>query len=104
MSKLINASICFTDLMELAKKPHSAFSRSKKNHKAYVDIQIWINDEPDKFGNDVSLMMNSKKESREVEGKVYIGNGKTSTFGQSETKTEKPDPFGEPIKADDFPF
>ncbi len=103
MSKLINASICFTDLMDLAKKPHSAFTRAK-NGKAYVSLQIWLNDEPDQYDHDVSIMMNSKKESREVEGKVYIGNGKTSTFGQSEPKQEKPDPFGEPIKADDFPF
>lgn len=96
MSKLINASICYSDLTDLAKKPHSAFSRSEKNHKAYVNIQIWINDEPDQYGNDATLMLNSKKESREVEGKVYIGNGKTSTFGQSEhkPKIEKPDPFG----------
>lgn len=103
MSKLINASICFTDLMDHAKKAHSSFTRAK-NKKAYVNVQIWINDEPDKYGNDVSLMLNSTKEKRESEGKVYIGNGKTSTFGQSEPKQEKPDPFGEPIKADDFPF
>lgn len=102
MSKVINASICFTDLMDLAKKPHSAFTRSDKNHKAYVSVQIWINDEPDKYGNDVSLMLNSTKESKEVEGKVYIGNGKTSNYSKTETK--KPDPFGEPIKADDLPF
>jgi hypothetical protein len=104
MSKLINASICYSDLMDLAKKPHSAFSRSEKNHKAYVNIQIWINNEPDKFGNDVSLMLNSKQASREVEGKVYIGNGKWSTFGQSEPKKDSQDVFKEPIKADDLPF
>jgi hypothetical protein len=102
MSKLINASICFTELMDHAKKAHSAFSRSEKNQKAYVNVQIWINDEQDKYGNDASLMLNSTKEKRESEGKVYIGNGKWSTFGQSEPK--KPDPFDAPVKNDDLPF
>lgn len=101
MSKLINASICFTDLMDLAKKPHSAFTRAK-NNKAYVSVQIWINDEPDKYGNDVSLMLNSTKESKEVEGKVYVGNGKTSNYSKTETK--KQDPFDQSVTKDDLPF
>lgn len=102
MSKLINASICFTDLMDLAKKPHSAFTRSDKNHKAYVSVQIWINDEPDKYGNDVSLMMNSTQKSKDVEGKVYIGNGKTVNFDKKEP--QKQDPFNAPVVNDDLPF
>lgn len=77
MSKLLNASICLTDILEQAKKGHSAFSKGK-NGKIYFSANIWINDEKDKYDNDASLSLNSKKENKEKEGKIYIGNAKYS--------------------------
>jgi hypothetical protein len=75
MSKLLTGSVCLTDLIEQAKKKHSAFSKAK-NDKIYGNIAIWINDEPDKYGNTVSIQLNSEKDKRDAEGKIYIGNAK----------------------------
>lgn len=75
-SDLLVGSICYTDLVELAKKGHSAFSRSEKNGKVYFNVALWMNDQPDKFGNTVSIQLNSSKEKRDLEEKAYIGNAK----------------------------
>ena len=82
MSILINGSLCLTDLIEQAQKAHSAFTRGK-NGKVYVNITQWLNDEADQYGNDASFQLNSSKEKRETEGKVYIGNGKKSIGAQT---------------------
>lgn len=75
MSQMLTGSLCFTDFREALKKAHSSGSKSA-NGKIYANIVIWINDEPDKFGNTVSIQLNSTKEKREEEGKIYIGNAK----------------------------
>jgi hypothetical protein len=77
MSERINASICLSDIGEKVKQGHSAVTVAK-NGKKYLNVTIWINDTKDQFDNDVSIQLNSKQESREAEGKVYVGNGKTS--------------------------
>lgn len=74
-SQLFGGSICITELMETLKMGHSAFSKSQ-NGKVYCNILIWQNEEPDKFGNSISLQLSSTKEMRETEEKVYIGNAK----------------------------
>jgi hypothetical protein len=38
----------------------------------YLDLTIWVNDTPDKFGNDISIEQRTKK----GEDKIYLGNGK----------------------------
>jgi hypothetical protein len=83
MNQLFGGSICLTDLIEQAKKGHSAFSKSVKNGKVYFNMNTWINEEKDKFGNSMSHQLNSTKEKREAEGKIYIGNSK-------ELETSKP--------------
>ena len=55
MSKLFTGSICLTDISENFKKKHSGFSKSEKNGKIYANVSIWINDQPDQFGNDGSI-------------------------------------------------
>ena len=74
-SKMLVGSICITDLMAAAKAAHSSCNRAK-NGKAYADIVLWVNETPDQYGNTVSIQLNSKKEQRETEAKVYIGNAK----------------------------
>lgn len=76
MSKLLSGSVCITDLIEQAKKTHSAFTKSQTNGKVYANILIWENDEADKYGNTHALQLNSTKEKKEAEGKIYIGNAK----------------------------
>lgn len=74
-SKMYTGSICLNTLIEELKKGHSSFSKSK-NGKTYVNILLWENDEKDQFGNTHSLQLNSTKEKKDTEGKVYFGNCK----------------------------
>ena len=102
MSQLFTGSICLTELIEQARKQHSAFTKAE-NGKIYFNVQTWLNDEPDKFGNTMSHALNSKKDFAEKEGKCYIGNSK---------KAERKDPAPLSINdinsfsdvVDDLPF
>lgn len=76
MSILLNGSLDLTMILEKAKAKHSAFSKSEKNGHIYFNITQWVNDEPNDFGQHSSLLLNSSKEGKETEGKVYIGNAK----------------------------
>jgi len=75
MSQLCTGSICLTDLINNAKVLHSANTKAS-NGKIYTNILIWQNDEPDKFGNTISIQLNSTKEKKDIEGKIYVGNAK----------------------------
>lgn len=75
MSQLFTGSINLTKLLEEAKAGKSAFTKSPKNGNIYCNIAMWLNDERDQYGNDGSIQINGKKESKETEGKgAYIGN------------------------------
>ena len=74
-NELFSGSICITDLLAKAKEKHSAFTKAD-NGKIYCNINIWLNAEVDKYGNAISLQLQSKKDFRDAEGKVYIGNAK----------------------------
>jgi hypothetical protein len=78
-SILINSSVCLTDLVNHAKAGHSAFSKGK-NGKVYVNLTEWINAEPNQYGQHSSILLNSRKEKKDEEGKVYVGNGRKSEF------------------------
>ena len=92
---MLVGSICLTDLMDFAKKAHSAYSRGK-NGKAYVNIVLWEN-EPDKYGNTISIQLNSVKGKREEEGKVYIGNAKPLTLKNDSDNENAEDGDGLPF-------
>ena len=80
MGKLISARI------DVTKIPKEAIFVGEKGK--YLSVDIWINDEDDKYGNDCSVNIQQSKEDREAKTpKVYIGNGKTK-FGFS----DKPEP------------
>ena len=105
MSRIISASI------DLAKIDRSKITEGKNGQK-YYSISIAVNDEADKFGNDVAITTGQSKEERDAKAaKVYIGNGKT--VWASETPGAKP--ASAPAKAaaapaaaqsldDDLPF
>ena len=63
--KLFTGSISLRKLSEEAKKPHSAFYTGKDGKK-YLNIKIWVNDEPDQFGNHVSVQLNGKKKQKTI--------------------------------------
>lgn len=75
MSLRFYGSICVSDLVDLAHKKHSAFTKAD-NGKIYANCTVWLNDEKDKFGNIMSVQLNPKKELREQDGQPYIGNMK----------------------------
>lgn len=83
MSTLLGGSLCLSDINANAKIGHSAFSKAA-NGKIYFNINIWLNDEKDKYGNTASIQLNSKKDLRETEGKIYIGNAKPVEAAQPE--------------------
>lgn len=64
MSKLIQAKIDVTKIVK-----SKLFTGQKGT---YLDINIWVNDNPDQFGNDVSIEQKTGKD----EAKIYLGNGK----------------------------
>lgn len=101
MSKLLTGSVCLTDLIEQAKKKHSAFSKAN-NGKIYGNIALWMNDEPDKYGNTVSIQLNSEKDKRDAEGKIYIGNAKPIGTQQAAPIAETD--TNELPETDDLPF
>lgn len=100
MSTLLGGSLCLTDINANAKLGHSAFSKAD-NGKIYFNINIWLNDEKDKYGNTASIQLNSKKDLRDAEGKIYIGNAKPVEAAQPE-----PLPAGDEglPDDDDLPF
>ena len=91
MSILLNGSIDLTLLIEKAKEKHSAFSKSEKNGNIYVNITQWVNDEPNQFGQHSSLLLNSSKEKKEAEGKVYFGNAKKAESATNSVPVESTD-------------
>jgi hypothetical protein len=75
MSTRFYGSICVSDLVDLAHKKHSAFSKAD-NGKIYANVTVWLNDEKDKYGNIMAVQLSPKKELREQDGQQYIGNMK----------------------------
>lgn len=99
MAQLRTGSLCLTDIIAKAKESHSAFSKAQ-NGKIYFNVTVWHNEETDKYGNDSSIMLNSHKDKREQEGKVYVGNLKMQAGGsQEQAKIADND-----INGDDLPF
>jgi len=98
MSKLLYGSVDFTKLLELAKAGNKAFSKAQ-NGKIYLNLNVWINDEPDNYGNNASIQTTFKESTKEE--KVYVGNLKIS-------KQKAPEPLQENSndipEADDLPF
>jgi len=64
MSKLVTAKI---NLSRIDKK--KLFTGKKG---IYLDLTIWINDNPDQFGNDISIQQSTKL----GEDKIFLGAGK----------------------------
>lgn len=96
-NKPMRGSICLTDLSDAFKKNHSAFNKSEKNGKTYANINVWMNDEPDQYGNILSFQLNSKKDA--TDDKVYFGNAKLPEGVSATPATPKDDD-----SSDSLPF
>jgi hypothetical protein len=96
MSKLLKCKI------DVTKVDRTKLFEGEKG--TYLDIDVWINDEPDKYGNHASIQQHTKKD----EEKNYIGSGKfwvakegnsdTSWIGK--TDKDKPEATPEDVEAD----
>ena len=73
MSKFKLGSICIDDLFAASKAGHSSVTVAK-NGKKYANLVIWENEEVDKYGNTGSIQLNSSKDKKDSEQKIYIGN------------------------------
>jgi hypothetical protein len=71
--KFYTGSINLSELLDNAKKGHSSFLRAESG-KIYVNVKMWVNDEPNKIGHHASIKLNPKKDA-ETEN-TYIGNFK----------------------------
>jgi len=98
MSKLLYGSVDFTKLLELAKAGNKAFSKAQ-NGKIYLNLNVWINDEPDNYGNNASIQTTFKDSTKE--DKIYCGNLKISDQKVPEPLQENSNDIPE---ADDLPF
>lgn len=104
-SKLYSGTICITDLMEKLKSGHSAFVKVASNGKIYCNILLWENAELDKYNNSHSIQLNSKKELKDQEGKVYIGNVKPIERKTSQQSTVSNSDIANMLPNDtDLPF
>ena len=72
MSKRMYGSICLSDLSAAYKAGHPGISKSEKNGKIYVNLTVWINDQPDQYGNDAGVQISQNKDY--AEKPIYIGN------------------------------
>ena len=75
MSTRFYGSLNISEVFDLLNKKHSAFSKGD-NGKVYASVNVWLSDEPDKFGNVLSIQLNTSKDLREKDGQPYIGNCK----------------------------
>lgn len=83
MAQLLNGSICLSDI------PKDKIWKSEKTGKQYLNINVWINDDADKFGNNGSIQVSQTKEERDAnEAKKYVGNIK---FVQAKQQTQSSD-------------
>ena len=78
--------------IDLKKLDPTKFFKSEKTGNIYADVTIWVNDEPDQYGNHISIQQSTKKD----EDKIYLGNAKEYV---SETQTESAE-----VKENDLPW
>lgn len=110
-SFVLNGSIDLTQLMAWAKEGKlGAFNRGQKNNHVYVNVTVWVNEEPNQYGHHASLQLNASKEHNEsLNGakpdKCYFGNLKKSDFGQPKPVVADPKSNEFDLGADDdLPF
>ena len=100
MSKLLTGSI---DLNKIDKTKIVSTDKNGnpfENGAKYLNVVVWINDEPDKYGNNASIQISQSKEEREAGVKaIYIGNLK-----EPQSRNNEPTSARTASVADDLPF
>jgi hypothetical protein len=76
MAQSFYGSIDFSKLLEQAKAGSKAFTKSEKNGKIYLNIDVYVKDEVDQYGNIASIRGTFK--GAEKDDKFYFANLKES--------------------------
>ena len=105
MSKMLTGSI---DLNKIDKskvvttdKNGNPFSNGAK----YLNVVVWINDEPDQYGNNASVQISQSKEERDNKVKAtYIGNLKEYSSQPSVISNKETTQSLSNEEPDDLPF
>lgn len=82
-------SIDFSKLLEMAKSGSKAFTKSEKNGRIYLNVDVFVKEEVDQYGNIASIRGTFK--GAQKEDKFYFANLKESA------------PFVEKIEGSDIP-
>lgn len=98
MSKLYLGSIDYDKLMDILKSGKASTFKSQKTGKRYVNISVWQNNEPNQYGNSLSIQVGTKEEYRGEKLNHYIANLKLHS--PEEVKAEEFRDDGD----DDLPF
>ena len=94
MSKLLKGSI---DLMKIDKTQIV----EGKNGAKYINLDIWINDDADQYGNHAGIKQSYK--NGDTFESHYIGNGKKG-IGWDDDTSKTPPPSAPVDDEDDLPF
>jgi len=95
MSRRFSGSLDLTALGEAARANHPSIKKGNNGH-TYSNVTIWQNDEPDQWGNTISIQLQQPMDSDLA--KVYVGRAKPP---QPKADTA-PTPQGD--EANDLPF
>lgn len=100
--KIIQASIDLSkiDKSKLVKTDKNG--QPFKNGAIYLNVSIFLNSEPDQYGNHCSIALNQSKEEK-GQKKTYIGNGKV-VFSNSDKPAEAPQQESTQTNLNDLPF
>jgi hypothetical protein len=93
MSKLLSISIDTTKLDK------SRFYEGKNGAK-YCSLDVWVDDEPDKYGRDASVSESLTKDERDAGTKKnYVGSGK-KLYGWGDSGSSARKPANKPAPVD----
>ena len=106
MAKFIVGSIDLNKIDKSRIKSTDKDGNPFKDSAKYYNIGIMLNDDPDKFGNEVAITQGQTKEQREAKEKnIYIGNAKVVWSGDSnKPATPETNKINRETHSDQLPF
>lgn len=103
MAEILSVSIDLSKIDKSKIQTKDKNGNPFKNGAKYYNLQIFVNDDIDQYGNNVGVCETQTKEQREAkEKKVYIGNGKR--IWMSNKAAEKTERGAQPASDDDLAF
>lgn len=96
MSKMLTGSIDLTKIDKSKIVSTDKNGNPFKNGGKFLSVVVWINDNPDQYGNNASIQISQSKEEREAKAKpTYIGNlkelSKNNGGAQNAPSASEPD-------------